>query len=229
MDNFNLKNYRTIFFDLFHTLTYPGIINNEINEWNLFNIPEKLWIQHSINTYEIRGTGRIKDPKKIIESILKSANIDFDQKKIEEAAHLRIEKFKKCLKAIKTNILNTLQHLHDSGIKLCLISNADAIDIMGWQDSPLHKYFRYAVFSCEVGIIKPDREIYEYALIKMRVNGEKCLFVGDGGSNEFIGAKMLNMDTLMTTEFIKDLWPERIGRISQDADYMVSDLSEMVV
>ena len=76
--------------------------------------------------------------------------------------------------------------------------------------------------------MKPGKEIYEFALKKMQAKPDDCLFIGDGGSDEFIGAKSFNMDTLMTIEFIKDLWPERIDKIKQNADYIISALCEII-
>jgi hypothetical protein len=36
------------------------------------------------------------------------------------------------------------------------------------------------------------------------------------------------MDTLMTTEFITDTWPEKINEIRKDADFVVPGLSELL-
>ena len=62
----------------------------------------------------------------------------------------------------------------------------------------------------------------------MDATPEKSLFVGDGGSNEFGGAKRFQIDTLMTIEFIKDLWPEKIDEIKANADFFVTKLDEII-
>ena len=55
--------------------------------------------------------------------------------------------------------------------------------------SPLYNLFDEAIFSYEVGYLKPQAEIYQIALEKMNVNPEKSIFIGDGGSDELKGAK----------------------------------------
>ncbi|NOY07505.1 MAG: HAD family hydrolase [Spirochaetes bacterium] len=228
MKTLNIDKYDTIFFDLFHTLTFPGIVNYKINEWDIFNITKKLWSYHSIKTYPERGIGKIEDPEQIIKNILLSGNIPFDKTKVKDATKIRIEKFKNCLININENIIDTIKFLYAKNIKLCLVSNSDIIDKMGWDFSPIKQYFRFAIFSCDIGVLKPDKKIYQLALDKMKTIPEKSLFVGDGGSNEFKGAKLFNMETLMTTEFIKELWPEKIDEIKNDADYVVDKLNDII-
>ena len=147
---------------------------------------------------------------------------------MKEATAVCIEKFTASLIHVNKNIVDTVRHLFKLNKQLCLISNADVIDKMGWDKSPLKEYFKCAFFSCDIGILKPDERIYKLALRKMNATPETSLFVGDGAANELEGAKRLKIDTLMTIEFIKDLWPEKIYRIRKHADFVVSKLDEII-
>ena len=62
----------------------------------------------------------------------------------------------------------------------------------------LNDLFDDTIFSYEVGCLKPQNEIYEIALKKMNTIPQKCIFVGDGGSDELKGAKELGMKTILT-------------------------------
>jgi putative hydrolase of the HAD superfamily len=53
--------------------------------------------------------------------------------------------------------------------------NADVLEML--------QYLKDNKWTC-----KPDREIYSLACNRMGVQPEACIFVGDGGSNEFAGA-----------------------------------------
>lgn len=225
---FCLDNYKTVFFDLFHTLTYPGIMQHERYEWELFGLDEKEWFSHSMATYERRGLGITNTPEGVIRDILLSARIEFSPEQLCLATEIRIKRFCACLLHIKHEVLSTVETLAGMGIELCLVSNADVIDKMGWSSSPLSRHFRHTVFSCDVGFRKPDLEIYTIALEKMAAKADESLFVGDGGGDEFIGAKKMKMDTLMTTEFITDIWPGKIEEIKKSADFVVSRLSEIL-
>lgn len=55
-------------------------------------------------------------------------------------------------------------------------------------------------FSCELGVRKPDPEIYLAATRRLNVQPDECVFVGDGGSNELYGAHELGMAATMLVD-----------------------------
>ena len=85
--------------------------------------------------------------------------------------------------------------------------NADTVDCEYWQGLPLHPLLGNAVFSCDAGLLKPDREIYEYALRWMGAEARCSLFVGDGGSDELDGARQAGMRTVLSEALIR--WKNR--------------------
>ena len=226
--NFNLNNYNTLFFDLFHTLTYPGRIEHKRHERDLFGISEEEWLAHSMATYKERAVGIVNKPEDIIRNILISLKHEYKEEKLSDAAEIRTARFSKSLIEIKKEVLITIKQLFESGFKLCLVSNADVIDIAGWSSSPLAKFFDKAIFSCEVGLAKPSPEIYQLALKEMHAVPKQSLFIGDGGSDELNGAKAVGINTVLTTEFIQDLWPEKIDTLRKDADFVVTKLSSIL-
>ena len=130
----------------------------------------------------------------------------------------REQRMKKALKMVSKEILDTLQKLKLKDIKLGLISNADCIDCKYWNQSPLFRCFNDSVFSCNVGLLKPDRQIYELAMQRLNVYPEQCLFVGDGGSNELCGAKTAGMGTVFS-EMLETKNAEQRKSIIKYADY----------
>jgi phosphoglycolate phosphatase-like HAD superfamily hydrolase len=62
------------------------------------------------------------------------------------------------------------------------------------------------VFSYEVGVIKPDQEIYTYACERLGVAPGDAWFVGDGGSDELRGARAAGLRPVWATWFIEG-WP----------------------
>jgi putative hydrolase of the HAD superfamily len=62
-----------------------------------------------------------------------------------------------------------------------------------WEQTPLGTLFDATVFSCSVGVSKPDPEIYSLAADELGVRPGDCLFVGDGANDELPGAERAGM------------------------------------
>ncbi|MEH6348419.1 MAG: HAD family hydrolase [Bermanella sp.] len=73
----------------------------------------------------------------------------------------------------------TLIKLKKKGIKIGLISNLASPYRRPVKDLELEKYFDVIVFSCELGVAKPDPEIYKFALTKLGSAADETLMVGD--------------------------------------------------
>ncbi|MGN1179926.1 MAG: HAD family hydrolase [Suilimivivens sp.] len=112
-------------------------------------------------------------------------------------------------------------------VKLGLISNADMIDCKYWKQSKLFSFFDDAVFSCDVGFLKPDRHIYELAMQHLNVLPGESLFVGDGGSEELYGAKSVGMKTVFS-ESLEIKSEEKRNGIMKYADYHIKDFAEIL-
>ncbi|MET8258703.1 HAD-IA family hydrolase [Micromonospora sp. NPDC005205] len=107
---------------------------------------------------------------------------------------------RRVLGAVSTATLDVLDVLRDGGHPLALISNATSETAEAWPQSPLARRFDVAVFSCEVGLAKPDPAIYRIAAERLGVAPAECVFVGDGADGELAGAAAVGMTVLRTTE-----------------------------
>jgi len=219
-----LKDIEVVFIDLFYTLIVP---KNNINgnEYDLVGMSLEAWEQIAEDEalYSDRATGKVTDPKQIIIEMIKKAKLDLTADVIDELLNIREERFKEAITHVEGKIIEVLKKIKEAGIKLCLISNADVIDVMYWKESPLSHLFDEVVFSYEVGCVKPDAEIYDIALNKMKTTPDKCLFIGDGGSDELKGAKQLGIKTVMTNQFI-----ERAElKNSKNVDYVIDKFSDI--
>jgi len=217
-----------IFFDLFFTLITPQY-NDVRNENDVLGIAKEEWEKYAEDNelYLERATGREKNPQKIIESIVEKMDIKVSESQKKEILELRKERFKTSIIDVDITIINVLLDIKKNGKKLCLISNADIIDVINWKESPLNDLFDDTIFSYEVGYLKPQHEIYEIALKKMNAIPRKCIFVGDGGSDELKGAKELVMKTIQTGYLLKKETKEH-NLIKKFADYYIEDFKEII-
>jgi putative hydrolase of the HAD superfamily len=111
---------------------------------------------------------------------------------VDELLALRREWTKRSL-VPRPDALPTLSELRRRGHALGLISvcSQDVPEV--WEETAFAGMLDELVFSCEVGISKPDPRIYEIACERLEVEPADCLFVGDGANDELPGAERAGM------------------------------------
>lgn len=82
-----------------------------------------------------------------------------------------------------------LTELKKRGYKIAVVSNTNYLARPVVEKLHIPKKVDYMILSCEVGLIKPDPQIYRLAASHLGLEAHECLFVGDGGDNELPGAK----------------------------------------
>lgn len=228
MELADLRSRRVVIFDLFHTLStvrhakVPGPDTNE-----LLGVGREDYLRALFEDSARRLTGQISDPIEIIRDIAEGCGSSVPASEYARIAALRKERFAESLKRVGSGTLAALDTLLSHGKTLALISNADVLEVSGWNESPLSRRFSVAVFSCFVGMAKPDPAIYRCCLDALEVSADDALFVGDGGSDEFAGAAKLGIPTICTVEFIRDTWPEKVASRKSQADLSVESLDEL--
>lgn len=218
---------KAIYFDLFFTLIVPTY-KKANNEYDILNLSVNEWEQYAENDilYHERALGSVNTETEIIDRIISLMPFEVSVVQKEQVLIAREQRMKNALKMVSKEILATLQQLKLKDIKLGLISNADCIDCKYWNQSPLFRYFNDSIFSCNVGLLKPDRQIYELAIQRLNLSPEQCLFVGDGGSNELCGAKSAGMGTVFS-EMLETKNAEQRKSIIKYADYHIKHINEL--
>ncbi|MDR1177115.1 MAG: HAD-IA family hydrolase [Treponema sp.] len=220
---------KALIFDLFYTLINPrrSALMKE-NEYDILSLSMEEFEGRNIAGY---GTfaASLMDPYEEIAEMLRDYN--FDSALLRRAADARMNRIRRSLSDSEAGIdkknISLLQEFRRNGIKTCLISNADGMDIRYWDESPLSRCFDTVIFSCHAGFLKPDPRIYRLALERLGLEAEDCLYCGDGGHGELNGARLAGMKTVLSTEYISDLWPKKIPHLTEDADYVIHDLTEI--
>ncbi|MFP4112870.1 MAG: HAD family hydrolase [Spirochaetota bacterium] len=214
-----------VIFDLFHTLVTADGRMPGTHE--LLRVDRDAYLRAVFNDAHDRLTGAISDPADVVADIARRAGSPVPESAYAEIARARVRRFAEALGEIDRAILAAVDALVAGGKTLALISNADAIEAAGWPASPLATRFETAVFSCHVGLAKPDPAIFRHCLDRLGIAAGDAVYVGDGGSNEFEGARAVGLTTVCTTEFIRQTRPNDVERMSAAADYCVDSLSSL--
>jgi putative hydrolase of the HAD superfamily len=90
----------------------------------------------------------------------------------------------------RPDALPTLTRLRSLGIRTAVVPPL-------WRGSPLAGLIDVQVFSCEAGLMKPDRRIFELAIRRLGVEANECLYVGDGADDELEGARAVGVDAVL--------------------------------
>ena len=83
--------------------------------------------------------------------------------------------------------LAVLQTLRERGLRVALISNLASPYKRAVVRLNLESYFDTILYSCDLGIAKPDPEIYRDALSKLNATADSTLMVGDSQRSDVDG------------------------------------------
>ena len=115
--------------------------------------------------------------------------------------------------------LETIGELRRRGRRIGLITVCtDDVPAL-WPETPFHGLFDAEVFSCSVGLKKPDPRIYLLACEQLGVDPQEAVFVGDGANDELAGAERVGMTAVLI---------ERDGEEQDWAGLRVRSLPELL-
>jgi putative hydrolase of the HAD superfamily len=153
--------------------------------------------QRWVATSRARNTGRFNAIEENIDSICRDLGAHPARGAIELAARARRDYVSRVMMAPRPDAAGVLADLRERGVAVGLISDCGPEVPTIWPDTPLAALIDVAVFSCSVGMKKPDRRVYHLAAARLGVRAEDCVFVGNGGSQELDGAREAGMRAVL--------------------------------
>lgn len=205
-----MKKYKTLFFDLDHTLwdfeKNSAEAISEIFEdlkLNQLGIPSpELFIGkykiHNYECWEKYRKGEItKDLLRFVRFEL--ALNDFDIQNKELAILIGDEYVKRS--PFKTNLfpgaLDTLHYLKAHYSMFIITNGFEEIQHIKLSQSGLDKFFSEIITSEKAGFRKPHPKIFELALSRGKVNHQEVVMIGDDLEADIIGAHEMKLDTIL--------------------------------
>jgi putative hydrolase of the HAD superfamily len=103
---------------------------------------------------------------------------------------------------VESDVLAAIETLRGRGLRLGLVTNSFAEDVACWDRSPLRPFFDITLFSCVVGLAKPDSRIYLLACRSLDIAPAHTLFIGDGADEELAGARRAGLAACQALWFL---------------------------
>ncbi len=194
---------KAVIFDMFETLvtlySVPQYFGRNIAADLGADIDEFYPLWHEAD--EDYGKGKMNFLE-VISRIGERIHYAFPEK-IPEVVEKRYAFKQASLQKVEDRIVSLLRELKERGYKIGLISNCFLEESEAIRASVLAPFFDVLMLSCEQGVQKPEREIFERCLAGLCVAPEDCLYVGDGGSQELETARFFGMKPLQAGWFVK--------------------------
>ena len=83
-----------------------------------------------------------------------------------------------------------IRELKERGYRLIVLSNMSPEYIEFLRKKPVYQYFDEEIISCEVKLVKPEREIYELLLSRYGLNPAETIFIDDRKENVDAAAEL---------------------------------------
>ena len=192
--------YDAVIFDLFGTLIdkFSLIESRSVLRQmaSVLSTPPEDFIQLWFDTFTMRGLGTFQSLEANIEYICKKLKLRSEDAQIALAAQIDRE-YIACSMKPRPYATDLLSKLKSEGYKMGLITNCSTSIPKVFNDMPFAPLIDVAVFSCLVGLQKPDPRIYQLAVERLAVKPEDCLYIGDGDSQELTGAARVGMHPVL--------------------------------
>lgn len=191
--------YKAVIFDFFGTLVnifsraeYNRVLKEMATALSIATDDfSRAWITSS----DARTLGKIASPMGSLIEICRALGATPTQAQIEAASKARLDYYSQNMRP-RPEAIEVLTQLRLWGCHTGLISNCATEVYVSWKQTPFPHLIEAPVFSCSVGLKKPDPRIYEVALTKLGVKPNSCLYVADGDSGELQGATKTGMDAV---------------------------------
>lgn len=89
---------------------------------------------------------------------------------------------------LNSDMEDLILHLKEKGHRLYLLSNTNGIHVPFFtREYPVFAHFLGAIYSHEVGAMKPEPAIYEAAIMQFNLQPEKTIYIDDSEANVVAG------------------------------------------
>ena len=219
---------RAIIFDLFYTLLYDegtGTREKAFEVAKTAGIAKDDWLRGWREAGEAATKGNPGTTRGRVKAAL--AEVGYtggDGHLIDDLTGLM---FGRHIPRLYRDTREALSELRARGYQLGLLSNLFGDETQWPSEFELDRCFDAMVFSCEVGMAKPERGIYLLAADRLGAKPEECVFVDDAPAY-LAGAKAVGMTTVQITRRGSEWMHAEDGPTDMAPDLSIAALEELL-
>jgi len=211
--------YKAVIFDLFGTLIDKFSLREGTSILrqmaSVLSVPADDFAQLWFDTFDTRGLGGFKSIEANIDYICQKLVVQPGKNETKTAGKMHFDYTVRSLKA-RPQAIEVLAYLKSHGYRTALITNCSIEIPSVWSDTPFAPFIDVAIFSCSVGVQKPDPGIYKLALEQLAVSPGDCVYIGDGDCQELTGAAAVGMHPVLIRDPDED--SSDVHRVDYEAD-----------
>jgi putative hydrolase of the HAD superfamily len=178
--------YDAVIFDLFETLIDSFSFQDYERSLSAMaatlGVPNEDFHHLWRETSGLRGMGGFATIDANLDCICEQLSLKIAAARVVAASRIRFDLTRRTL-APRWDAMPTLARLKAQGYKIGLISDCSPEVPRLWPETPLAPLVYVPIFSCQVGLKKPDLRIFRLACQRLHVISQRCLYVGDGRVN----------------------------------------------
>ena len=179
---------KALVFDLWNTLAYNDGLNPVMELKERFRISDIKLMENAIEEQEFPSL------REMLIRFCGFFSIPAEPALLEELE----QRFRLGMHTAKLfdDVLPALKELRPK-YKLGIISNTDSFSAQVIARTGLFKYFDAQCLSCDIGQIKPEKEIFALMAEKLDLRPDEILMIGDNISDDLMPASALGFQTLL--------------------------------
>lgn len=204
-----MPKYKAVLFDLWGTLA--EITDRDVLVDNVKQILGKDKYDKLIELF-IDWHSNSKTKQKFIDELNKAISLNEDELKAVKK-FIAPENYR--LFPETKEVLNTLKKL---GVKIILVTNSPSTSKQAFNSMQLAKFFDKILFSCDLGILKPSKEIFQEALKGFNIQPEGAIMIGDSLEKDVQGAVDAGLNAILLDRSESSHYKNKISNLREIVD-----------
>lgn len=216
-----------VIFDLFGTLVpnlHPDQFESLMVELSgVLNVSATAFAQLWREDFRLRMDGRRQDGPGMFAELLTRMGCLATAEQLERADAVRSDFMMRALEP-KADAIACLEALESAGYRLGLCTDCSSSTPQLLDRTSLGALLPVRAASALLRTTKPDPVMYAYVTERLQVRADECIYVGDGNSEELLGARRLGMTTIWVDNGARQFWTDRFD---SDSDHRVTRLEQI--
>jgi putative hydrolase of the HAD superfamily len=225
------RRYDAVIFDLFGTLVDTFSAREHdialCRMASVLQVPRaEFMIDWNDTTWPLQVQGTLTSVEDNAVYICRALGVEATDDQVTAATEIMLE-FTWASLAPRQGATEVLAALRAAGHKIGLISDCAPAVPRLWPETRLAPLIDAPVFSCDVHLQKPDPRIYQLACERLGVSAQRCLYAGDGSSQELSGARGVGMEAVLVRGASDDCYDSHRPDVEGWAGLEIAALTEL--